>query len=62
MPGPLDGIRIVDLTGVVSGPFATLHLAAMRNEVLRRRIRAMRLVAAQREAPTGAAPVPQGGR
>ncbi|MFN3854955.1 MAG: heme ABC transporter permease [Phreatobacter sp.] len=42
--------------------FVVLHLAAMRNEVLRRRIRAMRLVAAQREAPAGATPVPQGGR
>lgn len=29
MPAPLDGIRIVDLTAVVSGPFATLHLADM---------------------------------
>lgn len=39
--------------------FVTLHLAAMRNEVLRRRVRAMRLIAAQREAPNLAAqPVP----
>jgi heme exporter protein C len=31
--------------------FVTLHLAAMRNEVLRRRVRAMRLMEAQREMP-----------
>ncbi|WP_439572441.1 heme ABC transporter permease [Phreatobacter sp.] len=41
--------------------FVLLHLAAMRNEVLRRRIRAMRLVAAQREAPSDIRAVPQGG-
>ncbi|MGU9980101.1 heme ABC transporter permease [Phreatobacter sp. HK31-P] len=39
--------------------FVTLHLAAMRNEILRRRVRAMQLVEAQREmAPAGAQPVP----
>ncbi|MGL4289915.1 MAG: heme ABC transporter permease CcmC [Phreatobacter sp.] len=39
--------------------FLTLHLAAMRNEVLRRRIRAIRLVQAQREAaPVGARLMP----
>ncbi|CEJ11012.1 Heme exporter protein C [bacterium YEK0313] len=35
--------------------FVTLHLAAMRNEVLRRRVRAMRLIEAQRDGlPAGA--------
>jgi heme exporter protein C len=39
--------------------FVTLHLAAMRNEILRRRVRAMQLVEAQRESwPAGAPPVP----
>lgn len=39
--------------------FVTLHLAAMRNEILRRRVRSMQLVEAQRESwPTGAPPVP----
>jgi heme exporter protein C len=37
----------------------TLHLAAMRNEILRRRVRAMQMVEAQRETlPAGAQPAP----
>ena len=34
--------------------FVTLHLAAMRNEILRRRVRAMRLMQAQALAEAGA--------
>lgn len=26
MPGPLDGVRIVDLTSTISGPVATIML------------------------------------
>ncbi len=41
-------VPLLVMAGAFTGLFVTLHLAAMRNEILRRRIRAMRLVEASR--------------
>src|SRR3546814_15208948 len=35
MPGPLDGVRVIDLTSVVLGPYATMLMGDMGAEIVK---------------------------
>ena len=38
MPGALDGVKVVDLTAMITGPLATMILADQGAEVVRIRL------------------------